>query len=246
MKKDNIYASPSDQIEAFKFDDKVADVFSDMIGRSVPGYNMMLEMIGVITRELVKPNTRCYDLGCSLGAATLSIRHNLPDASCKLVAVDNAEAMVSRCRENMVADQSEATSELAEVEVRCENILDTEIKNASLVVMNFTLMFIDPEQRLPLLSKIYRGLNPGGVLVLSEKMTESSAHDQELLTELYHRFKRLRGYSELEVSQKRTALENVLIPETPETHRNRLKESGFRHVTTWFKCFGFTSLIAEK
>lgn len=246
VNKDKIYASPRDQIEAFKFDDKVADVFPDMIGRSVPGYNMMLEMIGVITRELVKPDTRCYDLGCSLGAATLSIRHNLPDTSCRLVAVDNAEAMVSRCRSNIEADQSDANTELADVEVRCEDILDTEIENASLVVMNFTLMFIEPKQRLSLLSKIYRGLNPGGVLVLSEKMTESDPHDQALLTELYHRFKRLRGYSELEISQKRTALENVLIPETIQTHRDRLTEAGFKHVTPWFKCFGFTSLIAEK
>lgn len=241
MKKDRIYATPRDQIDAFAFDEQVAEVFTDMIQRSVPGYPMMLEMIGVIAREFSQPNTHCYDLGCSLGAATLSIRHNLPDSSCKIIAVDNAAAMTKRCSEIIAADNGSAP-----VEVRCEDILNTEIENASLVVMNFTLMFIDPEQRPALLSKIYQGLNPGGVLVVSEKMRETDEQDQEMLTELYHRFKRIRGYSELEISQKRTALEKVLIPETIKTHSERLRESGFNQVTTWFKCFGFTSLIAKK
>ncbi|MCF7980534.1 MAG: carboxy-S-adenosyl-L-methionine synthase CmoA [Pseudomonadales bacterium] len=241
MKKDQIYASPRKQIDAFQFDDAVAEVFSDMIVRSVPGYRMMLEMIGVIAREFSHPNTTYYDLGCSLGAATLSIRHNLAGESCRIIAVDNALAMVDRCREIIKND-----SALTPVEVRCEDILSTQINNASLVVMNFTLMFIPPEQRLTLLRNIYQGLNPGGVLVLSEKMKEPDELDQELLTELYHRFKRLRGYSELEVAQKRSALEKVLIPEPIEHHRERLKQAGFGQITSWYKCFGFTSLIATK
>lgn len=241
MKKDQIYASPREQIEAFRFDEKVAEVFPDMIRRSVPGYSMMLDMIGVITAEFVRPATRCYDLGCSLGGATLSIRHNLPDDSCEVIAVDNAAAMVERCRELVAADRATAP-----VEVRCEDILDTGIDNASLVVMNFTLMFIDPELRLALLQKIFRGLNPGGILVLSEKMKESDAGDQALLTDLYHNFKAAQGYSQLEIAQKRSALENVLIPETLEQHRQRLQQAGFEQVTGWFKCFNFTSLIAKK
>ena len=241
MKKDQIYASPREQIEAFRFDEKVAEVFPDMIRRSVPGYSMMLDMIGVITAEFVRPDTRCYDLGCSLGGATLSIRHNLPDNSCEVIAIDNAQAMVERCRELVAADQATAP-----VEVRCEDILDTGIENASLVVMNFTLMFIAPELRLALLQKIFQGLNPGGILVLSEKMKEADAGDQELLTDLYHNFKAAQGYSQLEIAQKRSALENVLIPETLEQHRQRLQQAGFEQVTSWFKCFNFTSLIAKK
>ena len=241
MKKDQIYASPRDQIDAFRFDDAVAEVFSDMIVRSVPGYRMMLEMIGVITREFVRPNTQCYDLGCSLGAATLSVRHNLPDSSCKIIAVDNAQAMTLRCQDIINADTA-----VTPVDIRCEDILTTEISNASLVIMNFTLMFISPDQRLPLLYKIFNGLNPGGVLVLSEKMKESEYQDQEMLTDLYHHFKRIRGYSELEVAQKRNALENVLIPEPIEIHQERLGQAGFQHITSWYKCFGFTSLIARK
>ncbi len=241
MKKDRIYASPRTEIEAFQFDDKVADVFEDMIGRSVPGYRMMLEMIGVIARERVLPNTQCYDLGCSLGAATLSMRHHLPHADCNIVAVDNAAAMTRRCLANIQADKSSTP-----VEVRCEDILETPINNASMVVMNFTLMFIEPELRLQMLRKIYQGLNPQGVLILSEKMKEEEHTSQGLLTSLYHGFKRIRGYSDLEISQKRSALENVLVPESLEAHMERLKQSGFEQRSTWFKCFGFTSIIAVK
>jgi len=241
VKKDQIYAAPQEQIAAFRFDEQVAEVFPDMIQRSVPGYRMMLDMIGVIAAQFVRPHTHCYDLGCSLGAATLSIRHHLPHDSCRIIAVDNATAMVERCRE--IIDQDQATTP---VEVRCEDILYTNISNASLVVMNFTLMFIPPEERYRLLQKIYQGLQPGGILVLSEKMAEENSEDQTLLTKLYHHFKKTQGYSQLEIAQKRSALENVLIPETFDTHRLRLQQSGFSQVTRWFKCFNFTSLIAQK
>jgi len=241
MSRDKVFATPREQIEKFKFDDRVASVFGDMINRSVPGYGMMLDMIGVITRETVKPDTRCYDLGCSLGAATLSMRHNLPDDSCRIIGIDNSEAMVSRCQS--IIDQDDAS---APVDIRCEDILDCEIKNASLVVMNLTLQFIEPAQREPLLEKIYNGLNPGGILVLSEKTNLPNEHEQNTLTDLYYGFKRLQGYSDMEIAQKRDALDNVLIPDTLGTHRTRLHQAGFSHVTPWFQCFNFMSILAHK
>lgn len=241
MSRDKVFATPREQIEKFKFDDRVASVFGDMINRSVPGYGMMLDMIGVITRETVKPNTNCYDLGCSLGAATLSMRHNLPDDSCQLIGIDNSEAMVSRCQS--IIDQDDAT---APVDIRCEDILNCDIENASLVVMNLTLQFIDPAQREPLLERIYQGLNPGGILVLSEKTNLPNEHEQDTLTDYYYAFKRQQGYSDLEIAQKREALDNVMIPDTLGTHRTRLHQAGFSHVTPWFQCFNFMSLLAHK
>jgi tRNA (cmo5U34)-methyltransferase len=239
--KDTLFSNPRSPLASFKFDDDVASVFTDMINRSVPGYAMMLEMIGVITGEYAKPNTRCYDLGCSLGASTLSIRHSLPDAGCTLIAVDNAEAMVTRCRAAIAKDTHPAP-----VQVLCDDILNIPIENASLVVLNFTLQFIPPELRKALLSRIYEGLNPGGVLVLSEKCLLAKPQEQETLTRLYHDFKRKQGYSDLEIAQKRSALENVLIPDTREAHHIRLTDAGFEQVTHWFQCFTFMSLLAKK
>lgn len=241
MSRDKVFATPREQIEKFKFDDRVASVFGDMINRSVPGYGMMLDMIGVITRETVKPGSNCYDLGCSLGAATLSMRHNLPDDSCQLIGIDNSAAMVSRCQS--IIDQDDAS---APVDIRCEDILDCDIENASLVVMNLTLQFIDPAQREPLLERIYQGLNPGGILVLSEKTNLPNEHEQDTLTDYYYAFKRQQGYSDLEIAQKREALDDVMIPDTLGTHRTRLHQAGFSHVTPWFQCFNFMSLLAHK
>ncbi len=241
MKKDRIYTSPKEKPEDFCFDDQVAQVFPDMINRSVPGYPLMLEMIGVIARSKAQPNSRCYDLGCSLGASTLSLRHNMPEDSCSIIAVDNAPAMIERCRKNIESDTSNIP-----VEVRCEDILTTSIENASLVVMNLTLQFIAPDKRELLLSRIYQGLNPGGVLILSEKIYTTGQKNQSLLTDLHHHFKRMQGYSELEISQKRSALEKVLLPETLQAHTDRLQRIGFNQTTCWFQCFNFASVLASK
>jgi tRNA (cmo5U34)-methyltransferase len=241
MKQDKLYADPLKDLAAFQFDEKVAAVFADMIRRSVPGYSLTLDLLGVIAREHVKSDTNCYDLGCSLGASTLAIRHNLTTDSCRVIGIDNSTAMLQRCQE--IVENDSAT---APVELRCEDIQSSRIDNASLVVMNFTLQFIPVEQRLDLLSRIAQGLNDDGVLVLSEKIAFEDNQEQQLLARLHHGFKRLQGYSDMEVSQKRTALENVLIPETLQAHRARLQAAGFSRITVWLQCFNFVSLIAHK
>ncbi len=241
MKKDCIYTVPMTNSEQFCFDTKVAEVFPDMINRSVPGYSLMLEMIGVITKQYATPNSQCYDLGCSLGASTLSIRHNVPDDSCEIIAVDNASAMISRCKTNLEHDAATAP-----ISLLCQDIIDTTIENASLVVMNLSLQFIALDKRQHILSNIYNGLNDGGVLILSEKINTPTQQDQELLTDLHHLFKGLQGYSSLEIAQKRSALECVLFPESIQTHTKRLKTAGFKQVTCWFQCFNFISLLAIK
>ncbi len=238
---DSLYADERDSVSSFTFDDNVASVFNDMIQRSVPGYRMILEMIGVIAQTFAQPGSQCYDLGCSLGASTLSIRHNAPKGQCNIIAVDNSEAMIAKCRENIASDDSPTP-----VDIRCQDIQNTRFENASLITMNFTLQFIQTEERTALLKRINDGMLPGGALVLSEKIALADREGQELLTDLHHAFKRLRGYSELEIAQKRSALENVLIPDTVKTHRDRLHKAGFSQVQVWFQCFNFISLIAVK
>lgn len=238
---DNIYASAHQQIKAFTFDERVTQVFQDMIQRSVPGYAMILELIGIITQSYVKENTQCYDLGCSLGASTLAIRHNIKANNCRIIAVDNSPAMIDKCQTNIDADTAKSP-----VKILCEDIMDTEINNASLATLNFTLQFIDKDKRLELLQNINNGMINGGALVLSEKIALEDPQGQELLTELHHQFKSARGYSQLEIAQKRSALENILIPDTLKTHQQRLKEAGFSKTQVWFQCFNFISLIAIK
>ncbi len=239
--RDELFAVPQPAIAGFRFDDRVAAVFPDMIRRSVPGYDTILALTGTLSARYVQPNSRCYDLGCSLGAATLAMRRHIRAPNCTIVAADNAEAMIARCRELLAQDDAPTPVELV-----CTDIRALTITQASMAVLNFTLQFVPIADRDRLLAGIYHGLLPGGVLVLSEKIAFVDAHLHELMIELHHAFKRANGYSDLEVSQKRAALEAVLIPETLDAHRQRLQRAGFRTIDVWFQCFNFASLLAIK
>ena len=158
-KEDAIYASPLDEIIDFSFDEKVVNVFPDMIQRSVPGYGTLISTIGIMAARYAQADSHCYDLGCSLGAVTLSMRQRISQTNCDIIAVDNSAAMIEKGQRLLADDKSSAVS----VELICADIQDVSIENASVVVLNFTLQFIPVEERLALLQRIYQGLKPGGV-----------------------------------------------------------------------------------
>lgn len=237
--RDRIFSQPLSKADGFVFDEQVASVFPDMIQRSVPGYQALIGQIAGIARVYARPESRIYDLGCSLGAASLAIRLAVDLDGCKLIAVDNAPAMIAAAETHFSAIQG------IPYELLCADICHVPVENASLVVMNYTLQFLPPEDRLAVLKTIHQGLNRGGVLVLSEKIRGVDAEEDALLTKLHYEFKRANGYSDLEISQKRDALEEVLIPDTLSRHRERLAEAGFQSVHVYFQALNFISLIAH-
>ncbi len=238
--KDSIYATEQ-AVKDFSFDQHVVEVFPDMIQRSVPGYATIVSTMGKLAGEYAQSNSNLYDLGCSLGAVTLSMRRNIRTDNCNIIAVDNSQAMVERCKLHLQGFRSEVP-----VTVTLGDINDLAIENASVVAMNFTLQFIPPEKRHAVLEKIYANLKPGGVLLLSEKIKGENEQCNNLLIDLHHDFKRHNGYSELEISQKRTAIENVMRPDHLSTHLARLTEIGFSQTQVWYQCFNFCSMIAIK
>ncbi|CUA83744.1 carboxy-S-adenosyl-L-methionine synthase CmoA [Pseudidiomarina woesei] len=241
-KKDSIFAEPLPQVSDFVFDQTVVEVFPDMINRSVPGYQSILQGIGQLTKRFAQANSNLYDLGCSLGAATLAMRQNVAGLQdVQVIGIDNSPAMVERCQLHLSGYRSDVP-----VTVRCEDIQQSELTNASVVVMNFTLQFVPPEQRQALLQKIYDGLKPGGVLLLSEKFRSTDETMNNLLVDIHHEFKRANGYSELEIAQKRAAIENVMRVDTLETHHQRLRDIGFSHTQVWFQCYNFAAMLAVK
>ena len=240
MKQDKIFAK-SQQVVDFAFDDAVADVFPDMIRRSVPGYETVISLLGVLANQYAQSKSRIYDLGCSLGAATLSMHQQTRTLDLEHICVDNSEAMVKRCESRLQRHMPEA-----KLQVLCEDIQNTEINNASVVVVNFTLQFLAPEERLALLKNIYDGLLPNGVLVLSEKLVFEDNIENQHQIDWHHNFKRANGYSDLEISQKRAAIENVMIPDTFEQHQKRLQTAGFKQSYQWFQSFNFASIVAIK
>ena len=243
MNKDRIYATDQDGDEPFRFNEAVADVFPDMLRRSIPGYAASIEAIGSLAARYVTEGSVCYDLGCSLGAATIAMRQGIRAPDCRIIAVDNAPAMIERCKEIIAAeDQPFATP----IETRLANIEDTDISNASMVVMNYTLQFLDVDKRDAIISLIFDVLLPGGLFLLSEKVIDEDPHMEKLLVDLHHEHKRRNDYSQLEIGRKRAALENVLVPETITEHRRRLTATGFAHTAIWLRYFNFVSIVAIK
>jgi tRNA (cmo5U34)-methyltransferase len=243
-KADRIYAEAKEDIAQFRFDEKVAEVFPDMIQRSVPGYALIQDMIGVLAKRYAQANSNIYDLGCSLGASSLSMLGNVQHKSTQLIAIDNSSAMIKGA-DKALSLFCEHRSISNAYHLLCENIEDIYYENASIINLNFTLQFIAPEHREKLLQKLYLSLKPGGILILSEKVFFSEKADQ-LQSDLHHDFKKANGYSDLEISQKRSSLEDVLIRDSEAQHHQRFKQAGFEQSITWFQCFNFMSLLAIK
>lgn len=239
--KDTLFETDIRKTGDFVFDDRVVRVFPDMINRSVPGYGLVVQMIGMLARQYAQDNSNLYDLGCSLGAVSLAMQAAVRARGVQIWAVDNSMEMIQALK---VRFRERNKTGLPKLQRLHEDILDTRVENASVVVLNFTLQFVDPAERSSLLKKIARGLLPGGILVLSEKIRFEDLEEQALQTHWHHEFKRAQGYSDLEIVRKRDALENVMKPDSMEQHVARLTEAGFANVINWFQGFNFVSMVA--
>jgi len=237
--QDKIYQQVGIATGNFAFDERVVRVFPDMIKRSVPGYELMLKMIGLLAQRYVQPDSRVYDLGCSLGAASLAMLQAVDIPDVEFVAVDSSADMIERCREVLNEGADRPPVRLLEAD-----ICDIPVSNASVSVLNLTLQFISPDRRLPLLRRIAQGTRPGGIVLLSEKIRFEDQAEQDLQTTWHHDFKRAQGYSEMEIAGKRNALEKVLQPDSGEQHLQRLQEAGWRRPVRCFQAFNFVSYLA--
>jgi tRNA (cmo5U34)-methyltransferase len=241
--KDRLYAAGGDGLGSFVFDDRVVRVFPDMIRRSVPGYPLIVPLTALLARRYARDGSRLYDLGCSLGAVSLAMSEAVAAREAEIVAVDRAPAMIEGLQRVLQARKQPGTVPIRPL---CQDVLETPIENASVVVLNFTLQFIPSRRRLPLLRRIAAGLQPSGVLLLSEKIRFADPQEQRLQTEWHHDFKRAQGYSDLEIARKRDALEKVMQPDTLAQHRRRLSRAGFSASWTWFQAFGFAAVLAVR
>ena len=228
--RDRLFDTPR-QLADFAFDESVAAVFPDMIRRSVPGYETVVALTGMIAARHLTENGRCYDLGCSLGASTQAVLNVVGEIPCEIFAVDGSAAMLDEARR---MGGGEKRVRWIHADVR-----EVEIEDAQVVILNYVLQFLPPPDRLPLLRRIRAGLMEGGVLIVSEKLAGTGYFD-----ELHLDFKRANGYSELEISQKRAALEDVMRIDTERDHLKRLERAGFAGSEVWFRCLNWASFVA--
>ena len=238
--EDKLFEQQFETVKSFAFDQQVADVFADMIKRSVPGYDAILKSIAMYCMQYAKENTNIYDLGCSLGAVAVTAAEATRHINCNVIAVDTSVAMINKCQQ-IVNDMNLNNK----IKVCRKDIVEMVINNASVVVSNFTLQFIPKVHRFGVIQNIYNGLEHGGVFILSEKFKGDKDSD-DFLIKHYHAYKKINGYSNKEIQRKRQALKDVLIPDSVDEIKNRLNSAGFDVVIKWFQCFNFASFIAVK
>lgn len=236
--RDRLFAKRKDLVD-FVFDDGVAQVFPDMIRRSVPGYEAVVPLTGLIAAKHLPAGGRCYDLGCSLGAATHAVLRAVGDLPCEVVAVDDSAAMLRKARALRGKTGRDKRIRWVRADVR-----DVALEDAAVVVLNYTLQFLPPEDRLPLLRRIREALTDSGVLVLAEKLAAGGCFQDGYFQDLHLRFKRANGYSDLEIAQKRDALENVMRIDSEDAHLERLRTAGFARAAVWFRCFNWGAFVA--
>ena len=238
--KDNLFTQPA-ETEKFEFNEPVAKVFDDMLERSVPMYRECLESTVQWCVPFAKEGSDIYDLGCSTGTFLTGLSKKFPaHAGIRLVGVDNSAPMLEKARQKL--QPSPLPWKLIEADLQD----DFPLTNASVVVMNYTLQFIPPHRRLKVVRKIFRGLNPDGLLLMIEKVTSDNPKFDEAYTDFHHQFKKTQGYSQLEIARKREALENVLTPWTVGKNIKLLLEAGFTSAEMFFKWNNFAGFVALK
>ena len=236
--RDRLFADPARALVDFAFNTEVVAVFPDMIRRSVPGYETVIPLTGLLAAARVQAGAglRVYDLGCSLGATSLAIAERLGSAHADIIAVDNAPAMIESAR-RQIADPR--------IRFLLADIVGLPFHPCAAVLLNYVLQFLPPESRLPLLTRIRAALNPGGCLIVSGKIRADTAADQSFFEAAHLDFKRANGYSELEISGKRSALEQVMIVASEAEHRALFQAAGFGSVRKWYQCLNWASFIVE-
>ncbi|NKC01594.1 MAG: carboxy-S-adenosyl-L-methionine synthase CmoA [Pseudomonadales bacterium] len=238
--RDQVYSKAQSHIVDFAFSEEVAEVFPDMIRRSVPGYETVIPMTGLIAARHVKAGDKIIDLGCSLGATSQAIAGQTTKAV-SIIGVDNSVPMI----EGAIAANTDPRISFFEADTLSEHTLEL-AQGAQVIVMNFVLQFCEPTSRKSLLQALYAALAPEGLLILSEKIRDPAESKHSYFDETHLAWKRANGYSDLEVSQKRTSLENVMQVDLEQEHLERLTNVGFASTDQWYKCMNWASYLAWK
>ena len=238
---DRVFAEPVRRASDFKFDGRTASVFDDMLGRSVPFYDEIQRMTCELAADFAVPGTNLYDLGCSTGT-TLAALEPYVDPTVRFVGVDSSPEMLTKARQKLDGIPSTRQRDLVQADLH--ELRDVE--NASVVVLTLTLQFVRPLHRERLIRTVFEGTTDQGCLILVEKLTESDTLFNRLFIKYYYDMKRRHGYSELEISQKREALENVLIPYHLEENRDLLLGAGYTKFQMFFRWYNFAGMIAVK
>lgn len=238
---DKVFDKPLKTVPDFKFGENVVKVFDDMVSRSVPFYQEIQRMIGEQIVDFATPGSNVYDLGCSTGTTLLGIDQMIaPDVN--FIGIDNSQDMVDRCKKNFFEAGVKRKYEIRNGDLN----QGVKLENASVVILCLTLQFVRPLYREELVKTICAQLNDNGCLILIEKVLGEDSLFNRLFIKYYYDMKKRHHYSDMEISQKREALENVLIPYRLSENLTILNRCGFTSTEVFFKWYNFTGIISKK
>jgi tRNA (cmo5U34)-methyltransferase len=240
MAIDKLFSNKNSSVD-FTFNDKVAEVFDDMLERSVPCYRQVIDMTGKLLDNFVHDGDLIYDLGCSTGRPLIALAEMLKSKKLRYSGLDSSESMINKARL-----KAEMYSQHNQIDFKLADITSAELEPCRVVLLSYTLQFLRPINRAAFLRKIYEALHPGGILILSEKIISHHSLLNRSFIDIYLDFKRRQGYSEIEITKKREALENILIPFSIAENLSLLKEAGFTNCESFFQWFNFVSFAAVK
>jgi len=233
--QDKIFNKPIKK--QFEFDEEVANVFDDMLNRSVPFYKENLKLQINILANFLNENDLVIDLGSSTGTFLIELSKKIKNLD--LIGIDNSPAMTKKASQKAKAFGSKAKF----IE---SDFLNFDFSNSKAIIANYTIQFVRPLKREKLIQKIYNSLKNEGILLMSEKLITENKKLNKVMIDLYYEFKKEKGYSEYEIAQKREALENVLIPYTMQENIEMLKNAGFKDIDILFRWNNFATFIAFK
>lgn len=240
MQQDKLFSSGKIEKD-FTFNQEVADVFDDMVNRSIPFYSAVINATADLLARHLAPQETVVDLGCSTGTTLLALHHRLQGRKIRFIGIDNAQAMLDKARK-----KCSRLAHASDITFQQEDITACTLSSAKAVICNYTLQFLRPLARQGLIDRIYRDLPSNGVLIVSEKTISHAAQLNRDFISIYHAFKKNQGYSDLEIAAKREALENVLIPFSVQENMQLFERAGFSTVEIFFKWFNFSSFVAIK
>jgi len=239
--EDRLFAEPRERVDDFRFNAATAAVFDDMVSRSVPYYDEIQRIVVELAADFGVPGSRLYDMGCATGT-TLEALDPQVDPEVTFVGIDNSDDMLGRAREKLGSVAAHRRLEL----VNADLDRGVDVEDASVVIMILTLQFVRPLHRERLVRRAFAGMRKDAALILVEKITSPHTLINRLFIKNYYEFKRRNGYSQVEIAQKREALENVLIPYRYDENVQMLHDVGFTQVDEVFRWYNFCCMVAVK
>lgn len=204
-------------------------VFDQHVRRSIPGYDELHDLCVKLIAQ--HPGARrILDLGCSTG--TLSRR--LKRDGTVIVGVDREPGMVAE------AHQRDPSGTYI-----CADLDDFDFGTADATFALYVLQFVPRMKRPALLSRLRARLEPGGFLLLAEKVSAPNPTLETKWREEYHAFKRAQGFSSEEIRAKDESLEGVLVPLTERDNEQLLRNAGFSDIAPVFSALCFRAWLVR-